>query len=201
MGGKRSPIITHSRRKRPSKAPTLTMQSRLRLLAFFLVAAGPCVLIAFLEVNEFGQEDFLAFHPSPSELPAQQALRLKLKRQNTDGSCRDYGVVDDIYFPRFNGEHCGLTTWQSSNSHEEPGRFLANLEIATKTFGTEHDANEYYWRFWGRHMYQPIPYHLLMDMTLGSTEIGKTSTLASNLSISCPYDVIIPQTRHHPRSW
>jgi hypothetical protein len=84
-------------------------------------------------------------------------------------------VAEDVYFGRHKGEHCGLTRWEAAplaTGEETPMQFLKSLDLVTKTFATEKNAYDYYWRFWGRHMHEPVPYQLLMDMTMSTPLVG-----------------------------
>ena len=66
-----------------------------------------------------------------------------------------------------------MTRFVPAETKNHPGSFLGDLEMITKTFETEEDAAGYYWRFWGRHMHQPLPFHFLKDVTVSAPFVGK----------------------------
>ncbi|EDQ88027.1 uncharacterized protein MONBRDRAFT_33062 [Monosiga brevicollis MX1] len=137
-----------------------------------LVALAPLLILMYLEVCRVGEVAYLQFHPSPDQLPATLALRRVNHRETLGSDCHNYGVGDDIYFPRFQGEHCGLSEFEASPGHGGLFPVLHKLQFVTKTFANEQAAHDYYWRFWGRHAYEPVPYRLMSDVTLATPGIG-----------------------------
>eukprot|EP00051_Salpingoeca_urceolata_P001603 m.42306 g.42306 ORF g.42306 m.42306 type:complete len:478 (+) comp11534_c1_seq1:142-1575(+) len=101
---------------------------------------------------------------SPEELPGGQGLTLKERRAKTGTDCTAFGVADDPYFARHGGTFCGKAHWEAAVRKPQPEHHVHTVDTVFKVFRSEEQAAEYHRRYWGRHLYEPIPRSFWIDM-------------------------------------
>lgn len=63
--------------------------------------------------------------------------------------------------------------WQSADEYEEEDRYIARLETVYKVFENNESAAEYFTKFWGTHLYDPLPPYLYVDQSETSPLAGQ----------------------------
>eukprot|EP00118_Oscarella_pearsei_P007098 m.33610 g.33610 ORF g.33610 m.33610 type:complete len:361 (+) comp31852_c0_seq2:237-1319(+) len=115
---------------------------------------------------------------SQKYFPHGQQLKLKSRRLTpahsklTATSCDGFGVARDFYFAKMGGVQCAQLVWRSAVEFEEGDRFVAQLDTVYKVFQNKSLADEYFVKFWGRHLYDPLPSYLYVNETDAAPAIG-----------------------------
>jgi len=95
-------------------------------------------------------------------------MKLRSRKHHTGGVCRSLGGADDPYFVRYNGEYCGSAVYESrvfsSGIPRDDDDQVAMVTMLYKSFATDEDATEYFWRFWGLHTSTVISSRFFLDV-------------------------------------
>eukprot|EP00041_Stephanoeca_diplocostata_P038052 m.1472830 g.1472830 ORF g.1472830 m.1472830 type:complete len:610 (-) comp25150_c0_seq1:3321-5150(-) len=172
----RSPHVLRRNRRRAPVYPRVhrCTSVSLRAIRYFLV----CYLLAMLVakgVMESGTGKFTVSTLRFQDLPKNKRLKLKFRKRNTGLNCRNFADVEDPYFSRYNGEHCAHAMYEarevplsplvlSASAGKSDTDRIHRVSIVSKTFQTDADAKEYYWRFWGLHTNNIIPSRYYIDV-------------------------------------
>lgn len=107
----------------------------------------------------------------------------------------------DLFFHKFGGLQCALVSWQSAGEYEEEDRYIARVETVYKVFADNKSAEEYYAKFWGTHLYDPLPPFLYVDQTVNAPQIGQQRRAFrwdwTNLRPGMPIPLQAPSTPPH----
>eukprot|EP00911_Craspedida_sp_UC1_P002319 UC1_evm1s1748 len=160
---------------------------------------APFALVALFYFTTLGVPDLAGMTLRARDLPSDMRLQQHLTEDR--GNCSGYGVETDPYFTRYNGVHCAKQVWTRgralrgvyAGSPSEVG--LDEIEVVYKVFETEHDASEYYWRFWGRHTHEPVPSYALTEVNdAGRPYVGSNShALVWDPSITLQQTGVLPE--------
>ena len=105
------------------------------------------------------------FFPPGQQLKLKQRRVATVTKSSPSTLCDGYGVLRDFYFTKMGGVQCAQLVWRSAAEFEEGDRYIAYLETVYKAFDTIAHAEEYFVKFWGRHLYDPLPSYLYVNET------------------------------------
>ena len=150
----------------PGKRSTTSRWKRLSCpsASFLILVFSIAVIVASLAVLlliDVATPPLSNVFLSRKQFPQGQHLRIKSRRVTKIGaSCDGFGVRRELFFHKFGGLQCALISWQSADEYEEEDRYIAKVETVYKVFGDNASAGEYFTKFWGTHMYDPLPPYL-----------------------------------------
>lgn len=134
----------------------------MRLVIVCLSLAIVCVsIVAFLVV------DVPRVHLNDYVLPSKHLHAQGLKNTGKlkwNKTCDGFGVRQDFFFPKYGGKACGQSFWEASTDlvDEEPP--IQKAQLVYKIFTTNESAQEYFEKFWGRHLYDRLPPYLYTEV-------------------------------------
>jgi hypothetical protein len=190
----------------PGRRPTASRSKRLcpsaSLLIAFITIAVIVASLAILLLVDVATPSLSNAFLTRKQFPPGQHLRQKSRRVTKLGaSCDGFGVQRDLFFHKFGGLQCALVSWQSAGEYEEEDRYIARVETVYKVFADNKSAEEYYAKFWGTHLYDPLPPFLYVDQTVNAPQIGQQRRAFrwdwTNLRPGMPIPLQAPSTPPH----